>query len=246
MISPDFIPGYIAFIKSLLLHNSWFEYPIVLIDLGLKEEQKKECREYYKNIVFKKPKREKYKRVNWKKTQKHLRNTYYTLDMFSYLEYERIVFIDLDTLVLKNIYYLFNHKMKNFFGGVKAYNRSQDCLVEYLNAGVMVVDLNRLPENFYQNIVSYSCQGFQFPEQDALDTYLKGKIDFLPKCYNVEKRMLLSYNHPFDIYDVGILHYVGIKPWQEPKKPSHFNDKKDFYELDLLWREYYTKELNND
>jgi len=233
--------GYTVFIKSLLKNNPWFDLPIILIDIDLTEEDKKKCRKYYDNIEFRKPKKEEYKYVNWRKTQRHLWNTYYTLDIFSYTEYDRVVFIDLDVIVLKNIYYLFSHNLKNNIGGVRAYVKAEDKLLNYINAGVIVVDMCKLPQFFYKNIVAYASQGFRFPEQDTINKYREGKIDFLPKIYNVEKRMLFSDTYPFDINDVAILHYVAIKPWQKARKKSHLRDKEEFCALDKLWWEWYNE-----
>lgn len=246
MISKSFIPGFVGFITSFLQNNPWFNLSIVLIDIDLNEEERQYCKLYYSNIVYKKPNKKLYTKVNWKNTKPQLWNTYYTLDVFCYKEFDRIIFIDLDTIVLQDIKYLFEHQLSTKIAGVKAYNRIQDQLVDYINTGVFVVDMKKISSSFYKNIVGFSYKGFLFPEQDTINRYMHKQISFLPKEYNVEKRMLLSSNYPFDIEKVKILHYVALKPWQEAKRAGQRNDRKDFGELEKLWWEFFNKGVKDD
>lgn len=241
MISKSFIPGFVGFITSFLEHNSWFSSPIVLIDIDLNEQERQYCNLYYSNIIYKKPNKKAYKRVNWKKTQPHLWNTYYTLDIFTYKEYDRVVFIDLDILVLGDISELFFSSIGKKVGGVQAYYKSCDELLNYINAGVIVVNLNKISENFYTKIIDFVSRGYKYPEQDAINKYMRNDIMYLPKKYNVEKRMLFSKKYPFDIEEVLMLHFVALKPWQKERKINEKRDRIDFVELEKVWWEYYEK-----
>lgn len=239
MLSKDFIPGYVGFIKSLLANNPWFDLPIVIMDIDLTSEDKALCNSYYDNIFYKKLLKENYEGVNWRKTKPWLWNTYYTLDIFSYHEYNRLVFIDTDTLVLGDIKYLFEIELKNAVGGVQCYQYSRDNLTNNINAGVIVLNLNKL-KGVYSEIVEFSKQGFPYPEQDAINLYFKNQIDFLHKVYNVEKRMLFSSNYPFDIDKIKILHFVSLKPWQQRvNKRLLLKEREDYKELEKVWWEYY-------
>lgn len=241
MITPDFIPGYVGFIKSLLKIHNDFPHDIVLLDMGLSEEQKDLCKSYYDKVYFIEPLYKNYKGVNFEATIPELQKTFYKLDVFSLgrFGYEQVVFIDLDTIILKSVALLF-HPTHDFLA-VKGYNSSSDKLRHNeFNSGVFVIGKKYLKEDVYKNLIEIIRPGFFLPDQVCLNTYFKDKVKFLPKDYNVEKRMYLSKRYPIfknKNERIRVLHFVALKPWQLPVNNKQKIDRKDFKNLEKLWWE---------
>ena len=249
MIDDNFVVAFKGFIKSLLKYNPNFNYTIRLIDAGINEYNKQVCKKYYKNIEFVKPKKENYKGLILDITPVELKSTYYKLDIFSYDDIDRLIFIDLDTLILGNISYLFN--LTAPISGCLGYNVKGDRLRKDINSGVIVLNKPLISEKIYTEILQlvHKKQGFSMPDQKAIKFYFKDNINNINKIYNCEKRLWKGTNYKIAFNStknliyysdstseaVKILHYVAGKPWQDKK--DEFD--KGYEDLEKLWWEYY-------
>ncbi|MFW6225350.1 MAG: glycosyltransferase family 8 protein [bacterium] len=235
MLSKNFIIGYIAFITSLLKNNPNFNLDFVIIDIDLNDQDRKIVKSFYKNVHFKTPNYKMYDGTNWEATNPVLRNTYYKLDIFSLYDYNRVIFIDMDTIVLSDISKLFTYDFP--LAGCKGYTFTSDSFRDEINTGVIVLNKPMIKHNLYQAIVQYAKQGFSMPDQKAINRFFRGQIDFIDKKYNVEKRMLHSkkIKYKFDGSDAKIIHFVSQKPWEDNK--SKLN--QGFEKLENIWWNYY-------
>jgi lipopolysaccharide biosynthesis glycosyltransferase len=245
MIDDFFMVGFEVFMKSLLKTNPWFDLPFRLIDVGLNKKNKEKCLEIYSNIEFVKPKKENYKKISFEKTHEILWNTYYKLDIFSYDDVDRLVFLDLDMIVLEDIKKLFEFTVT--IGGCKGYSQGNDSLRKDMNTGCIVLNKPVLNNSIYKNILDYTAKagGFSMPDQKAIGQFFKNKIAFIPKEFDCEKRLWkgdkfklffndkneLMYKEGKKISKCKILHYVSEKPWQEKKDKINFG----YEELEKLW-----------
>lgn len=234
MMDDNFMVAFRAFFKSFIYHNKGFldsGYHFVIIDVGLSSESKKEIREYYNLVIFRKPKKENYIDVNMEVTSGKLKNTYYTLDLFSYTDYDRIVFLDMDMIVFDNISELF--KCNAPIAGVKCYDSKRDRLADAINAGVFVVNKMYLNDSTYENLIGIIKEGFQMPEQKTMNIYFKGILEYFNKSYNVEKRMLHTQKYKHILRNMKILHYVAKKPFQSmegfPERESTYTILEDLW-----------------
>lgn len=254
MIDDFFMPGFEVFMKSLLEKNPWFDLPIRLIDVGLSQPNKEKCIKQYTNIDFIKPKKENYKKVSFEKTAECLWNTYYKLDMFSYTDYDRVVFIDLDILVCDDIKELF--EVKEPLAGCNGYGSGSDQLRKDVNTGVLVINKPFLNDGIYHQIIDFTAKagGFSMPDQKAINQFFRKKIYRLPKYWNCEKRMFKGKNCKLSIHGktreilyhengkvmpCKLLHYVSEKPWQKKKDKINFGYEK----LEEVWLNYYEGEI---
>lgn len=248
MLDSNFIIGYKAFIKSLLKHNPDFSYPFVIFDMGLSKQEKEEIKSYYSHVLFKVPNYTNYKGTNFDVTAPCLHNTYYKLDIFSLYEYDRVVFIDMDIIVLDDIMELFT--IKEPLAGCHGYAPSIDGFRKDMNTGVFVVNKQLLKKNFYNSIVNFCKQGFSMPDQKGINKFIRTKTDyqihFIDKAYNCEKRMWKGKvnkigfeNNELILYPnkqkVKMVHYISEKPWQEKKEEIN----KGFERLEKIWWSYY-------
>jgi lipopolysaccharide biosynthesis glycosyltransferase len=238
ILSDDFYIGFRTFMKSFLYHNKWFDLDFVILDLGLSPNIKNACKKMYNKVIFRKPNYDKYKDVNFNATHPKLRNTYYFLDVFSLYEYDKILSIDVDMVVLDNLKDLF-YKTSNGITGVKGYNRRKDRLGNQINSGLFIVGSEYLNKQTYNTLVQLAQVGYSMPEQKTMNLYFYNKYDYVNKRYNVEKRMLGTKRYKHIINNPAIIHYVGLKPWQEHNRIS--KNEKGYEELEKIWWEWYYK-----
>ena len=236
MLDDNFVIGYVAFIKSFLHFNHDFSDDFVIIDVGLSEESKEKIESYYQNVVYKQPNRDRYREVNMSKTADKLKSTYYTLDVFSYTEYDRIVFIDMDTIVLAPLDELFN--CPEPFAAVKGYNAKLDELRGDINSGVFVVNKPRISEETYSDMIRYASRGHSMPDQKTINGVLRNKIAYFNKSYNVEKRMLHTRKYKRVLENIKILHFVASKPWEDVKPNAV---EESYGEFEKIWWEWYER-----
>lgn len=245
LISDNFLIAFKVFIKSLLEYNPWFNYTFILLDAKCNEETKKECQLLYDKIIFKNINTENYRKVDFNKTVNHLKNTFYKLDIFSLKEYDRIVFIDLDTLILKDIKELFDCEAP--IAGVPVFQIGSNRIGGGVNSGVLVINKKFLNLGVYHNLIKIAeyKTNLHLPDQIIINKYFNQQIYLLPKIYNCEKRMFLSTDQSVQniFKEKAILHYVGKKPWQ-PYDGSPF--EKGYESIDELWKEHYRRYYGKD
>jgi lipopolysaccharide biosynthesis glycosyltransferase len=97
---------------------------------------------------------------------------------------------------------------------------------EYVNAGVMVLDLKKMREDRLQgDFEELARQDLEFQDQDVLNIRCRGRIAHLHPKYNVH--CMLDYERCADICDrlwlrgewtsavenPAVLHFAGEKPW---------------------------------
>ncbi len=82
----------------------------------------------------------------------------------------------------------------------------------YFNSGVLYIDIEQWNRNHVtQDVIKYLIDSdgrFVYPDQDALNKVLAGKVAFLDKRWN-----LFSHHFKLDS-DTVFLHYLNDKPWQ--------------------------------
>ena len=234
LMDDGFMISYRGFWQSLIYHNPWFTWDFVVLDNGLSEENKREIKRNHKNTFIKKIDKKAYCDVKFKKTHPKLQATYYTFDAFACGAYDRIVFMDMDITILGDIKDLF--KCSYGFAACRAYNAKTDTLTDRFNSGVFVVQKEYLTNSVYRSLINISKRGFSMPDQRTLNSYFKDNVHWLPKKYNVEKRMMNTKNHT-DIWDEKVcLHWVANKPWDKEKD----NDiERSFVDLEKIWWKYY-------
>lgn len=161
-----------------------------------------------------------------RRIQSRFAATYTKLNVFRLDFLDRLVYLDGDTVVLKNIDDLFAGD--DFAAAPDAgLDRASG---QIFNSGVFAVTPSH--ELFHSmldrlgNTASYDGgdQGFLnniFPDWRRL-----------PQEYNTTKRIFAHHPALYNAEEVKVLHYVGVKPWEPVKPGSHYD------ELDLRWLEF--------
>ena len=181
-----------------------------------------------------------------------------------FLQYERAIYIDSDIILTGDIGELFDIDLgeniiaarpdpkvahnKIFINYVE--NALNIPAKEYVNSGVLLMDLKKLRKFHYitkmTDLIKEYDADLVAPDQDYLNTLLRGKILFLDKKWNVQFESEFTKN-------TKLVHFnLGRKPW--------FND--DVPHSDLFWdavkntnfysdllrgkEEYSLKDMEND
>lgn len=238
IIDDNFLIGFKVFWKSFIHFNPWFNHDFVVLDGGLSEKSKKEITDICDRVIFEEIQKDNYDIINMAKTHEKLRKTYYTFEVFR-LNYDRIVFMDMDILVLQDLSELFEYD--GMISGCKAYAAGKDRLSRGLNTGVFVINKNKQRDNVYRDIINYSKDGFSMPDQHAINGFFSEDIEYFNKKYNVEKRMLHSkkYSAFKNPNNIACLHFVAWKPWQD--KSTAPKRERTYEQFERLWREWEKK-----
>lgn len=174
--------------------------------------------------------------------------TYYRLNIPRILlnKYEKVICIDADTAIECDLHKLHNIDLDgNIIAAVRdespasiEYARNILSIMdsEYINAGVLVIDINKWEENnTTQKILEYVTKNkyiLRFSEQDGISKILEDKIKWLDGKYNIinnlKARELLDKNP-----DDRIIHYTVLKPWNNDA-PKTFQMIYNKYEEIML------------
>ena len=127
------------------------------------------------------------------------------------LDYERVVFLDADTLVLKSCDRLFDYP--ELSAAPNVYHRLAD--FHRMNSGVFTARPN--PETFDAMLTALDVPGAFWPRTDQ--TFLQHHFpDWhgLPVTYNMLQYVWLNLPELWHWPSIHVLHYQYEKPWQEP------------------------------
>lgn len=182
--------------------------------------------------------------------------TYYRLLVPEILkEYDKVIYSDVDIIFRLDLAEVYNEDYSDYYLGASldlGLNQEAKHLEsigvrsgEYLQAGFAILNLKKMREdNMVELFKALGENKFTYQDQDILNIACKGKIKYLPPCYNVNDCSFIQiYYHPETLpgqfsqleYEFatknGNIHYSGTKPW-----------KKNSIALDVWW-EYYRKSI---
>lgn len=152
------------------------------------------------------------------------------------LQITKVLYLDIDILVLRDLDVLTNTTLKSPIAAVIEQHGNGESLfnspdVNYFNAGILVIDLNY----WRQNQLNESIQAIfdlkhqlPFQDQDVLNLAFRGDWQLLPLTSNVFAEDLHSKNSYMAISNPIIVHFNGPnKPWNSYGGEYH-----------QLWREH--------
>jgi glycogenin glucosyltransferase len=240
MLDDNFIRGFRVFWKSFIRHNKWFNYDFIVIDSGLSETVKKELHNTYKKIIIRDVIKDNYKKINLKKTKESLRKTFWKLEVFRQTDYDRLIFLDMDILIMSDISELFKFD-DGIIAGCKCFFVGKDMLTDDINTGVFVLNKPAIHRQIYKDLLTIAIPGSNSPDQNIINFYFKNQIKYFNKSYNIEKRVLHTRKHKHLLDNIKILHFVATKPWQKIKPNRR---EKQYKQLESLWLKYENS-INN-
>ncbi len=157
--------------------------------------------------------------------------TYTKLHVFGYEEFDKIIFLDSDLIVIKSIDHLFE-EVKARFAACACTPYWEDVF----NSGVMVIK----PDiRLFRDMISKRnrLSTYDGSDQGFLNSYFKEwqKLDIK---YNAGKRIFSQKRELWDQIDKHVIHFVGGKPW--------LGGEEGYQDLEKLWFECYNKRNGDD
>lgn len=235
VLDDRFLIGYTAFIKSLLFYNEWFAHDLVVLDGGLSAGAREVVMRHYSRVRFVRPNKKRYSDVNMEQTADRLKSAYFKLDAFALRDYDRVVQFDMDMVVLGDVSEVFNCDAP--IAACRAYNGKLDILADTCNSGMFVINTPYLNDDTYAGLLAAARRGYSTADQKTLNAYFAGRWHWLPKVYNVEKRMMTTKKFKDDLKNARVLHYVADKPWQQKTSAR----EAEYEPLEKLWWDAYER-----
>ena len=236
VITKNYVEYLKVFCKSILKHNPYFDEDyIVFYESGnISPEDKIELLNVYQKFIFKEVPLDNYNLldsnhfVGTNYSKKIRRFAYYRLEMFNLQQYERVIYFDVDMVVIRTLDALFSMK---FDSGIIA---CEDLLVKHkklkskeyfekhhkVQGGVIVVGKECLSGKVYQDLIKtlVDTRRFELADQSMFVEYFDRK-DMLKKLdikYNCGRKLIRD--NIVNINDVCIIHYPGSgKPTSKKK-----------------------------
>jgi len=181
---------------TLLLNNNEDNFEIVILYTNIEDIKDIEniTKIYKKKIIFKQILYKNYLK------NKYAFNPFYRLDLFTLNNYKKIIFLDCDTLIVKNIYSLF---LSNISFGACKYNTNSKNDKNYFNAGVLIIDKHYLSDNVYKALLEK--MPYYEEEEKLLNNYFKNDVFFIEPKYNCS----IFTSNDFNLDSTYIYHFVS-------------------------------------
>ncbi len=176
---------------------------------------------------------------------------FYRFKLFDILKINKVIYLDCDTIVRKDIAELYKTDIKDFYcAGVedivgktlkKRYSLSDSST--YINSGVLLINLKLCKQdNIYEKLIDFISEPLNglYGDQDVLNIVVQDKVKILDLKWNCMYKYHTEYDNK-DYYnstakDPSIIHYISVyKPWI-PGKYTYL--KKDYFKY-LKLTPYY-------
>lgn len=234
----EYLIGFEVMLKSLVDNNPRVvdeNIPFVIISNDLTYDDLKVSFKIHRNLLIQNFDFTKYAEIEKLKEMKMAFGDYTKYEVFSLTNFEKIIFLDSDTLILGNIDKLIDSNLD--FGAVR------ELYIDQHNTGVMVISKKYLNPNITRDLIDLTkIYGItEHLDQDIINNYFSDVIEDIPIEYN-----FLKIYHKNIFKNVGlpkyvkILHYVVKKPWQQ--KPLVILEEGTLW-LEKYWVDYYSKVL---
>ncbi len=230
-VDENYLPGFLALLRSLALSNPEVCEDFLVLHDGLRPASLARIRALHPRV---KPRRVDAARYDaYAKGDQNnylVRKAYFLLDVFRVRDYDTIITLDTDMVVLGDLSELLRLReglaaVPQFFYGTHK-----------LNSGLLVIQREFLSDAFCERIDETGLAGsyeLDKHDQGILNAVLDGDFVRLPARYNFVKRRLSGDKPVPD--DTAVLHFTGRhKPWQ--------GGENGYAEAEARWREFHLTE----
>ncbi len=207
----DYLPGVLVMFESLKRTNPIYKEFVVIVNENISEDNI----QILKNKGYKVLLRKQIKvSLNNNEDMQYWLNTFDKLHIFELTAYDKIIYLDSDMLITKNIDHLFE---KPHLSGVIA---GKEIYPEWdgINSGLMVIVPEEGITNKLINVIETHNFNKDIGDQDVINYYYDWpNLNLaLYEGYNIFACFLEDYINKFNYNpnDIYIIHYIGkIKPW---------------------------------
>lgn len=250
-VDDGYIPFLAVALKSLIQEiNISNKYNIRILYTNISEENRNKIKKYEKDNVI-------IEFVNVSKNLEKLKDRLFIRDYYSiatyyrilipslYPNYEKVLYLDADIVVLDDIAKLYHININNYLIGavsehwLNKYQELQDYATKvigvshykkYINAGIMLMNLKELRKTQFEDKFLHLIETVKYTfaqDQDYFNRICKGRIKYLNEKWNASGYLYHKLNPK-------IIHYTIFKPWifkNMPNSKYFWNIAKitDFY-----------------
>lgn len=210
-VDENYLPGFLVLLRSLALSNPGVCEDFVVLHDDLRPSSIARIRALHPRIVLRRVEDERYDSyVKGDQDNYLVRKAYFILDIFRLRDYDTVITLDTDMVVLGDLGELL--KLREGLAAVPQFFYGQ----HKLNSGLLVIQREYLSDEFCAKIDQTGRSGeyeLDKHDQGILNAVLDGDFVRLDARYNFVKRRL-SGDLPVP-EDTAILHFTGRhKPWQ--------------------------------
>jgi glycogenin glucosyltransferase len=233
MASDEFVPGAVCLIKSL---RKFTNKPINVLNLSLSKSNR-QLLENYGVSIHDVPRLSSIQARTqpWHTNPEFANNCFNKIHLWN-RNYDKLIYLDSDILVMKDIDHLF--ELEHAFSACSSFAIYKDNDIKYcgwsadlFNAGVLVLkpDILVFADLMEKKDVVY-CPNDP-SDQGLLNFYYKNRWNRLKPIYNFTRRVFDTVPQKWKEWreEICIIHYTLDKPW----------NKKLDSEIDKLWWECY-------
>jgi lipopolysaccharide biosynthesis glycosyltransferase len=226
-VDENYLPGFLVLLKSLALSNPSVCEDFVVLHDDLRPGSIAKIRDLHPRIVLRRVDADRYDAYKKGDQDNYLvRKAYFILDVFRLREYDTIITLDTDMVVLDSLGELL--ALREGLAAVPQFFYGQ----HKLNSGLLVIQREYLSDEFCARIDACGRSGdyeLDKHDQGILNSVLAGDFVRLDPRYNFVKRRL-SGDLPVP-EDTAILHFTGRhKPWQ--------GGEAGYSQAEERWREF--------
>lgn len=259
MTSNDYLPGLLVLYESLMGTNTLYPF-LVLLTENISTEIISVIEK--RGISYKVFNEEITNPTDVDKSHRWF-STYSKLNVFDQTQYEKIVYLDVDIIILRNIDELFEHKHMSATNAGGMLPRKSSWV--HLNSGVFVLEPSRV---LFEDMISKigkieklkSMGTHERPQHGSDQDFLNAYYPDWPRLedlhldhkYNIFHYYLDEYNELFGytiedgVKPISILHYASyLKPWNMAKNELDelfINPKRKLEsEAVKIWLDVYSK-----
>lgn len=272
LTQPDYLPGVITLQRSLHQHQS--QWPLVVMVTHIIDKASRQQLEAEGCQVVEIEPLYPHAELSSHYAAAQFGEVWSKLRIWSLIDYQRLVFLDADMLVVKNMDELFElplpaghiaacHACRCNPNQIASYPASwqpsachytwqereeaaPDELDLYLNGGFLVLEPSQqMADVLAQRVAAISdLSQYPFSEQDLLNEVFKDKWLPLSYGYNALKTLPFQHKRLWKMSEVKNIHFILKKPWQKPAHPTAEQKDRDT-PLDQLWWDHYLVKATN-
>lgn len=233
-VDDDYFPGFVVLLKSLTLNNPGSSADLVVLHDGLSADNAARIRVLRPDARFIRVDPAPYERFRKGDASNYLfTKAYFILDAFRLRDYDRVITLDTDMVVLGEIDHLFDHPAP--FAAVPQLLFDDEGVK--FNSGLLVFGREHMSDEFVARLERTGVEGtyeLDKHDQGILNAVLGGNYHRLDRTYNwVKRASVRGETHPDD---VRVLHFTGkYKPWS--------GGEHGYAKMEAAWHAYDLTDL---